>query len=577
MTPWQVHVQPPRQGSSHAKSGVPCQDAAWTEKTEFAVTAALCDGLGSLEYSQIAARAAACAAARLVSSRISEILAERGCLFLREQELEALRRDVLAGAREAVSEEAERFGLSSSEMDCTLLLACLTLDGQWVLFGQLGDGAVCAIQKNRGVLLRARENPNRATSNETATVCSPDAEKWFGLQLFPFKTAGRPLDGFLLTTDGLQNEIYSRAGNVLRRAEWYANAVSALGTDKCTEAIAARWDTLASDERFGFTDDMSLIAVVRRGVVFELPEDVNWLCACGRRNRLESSRCESCGKDFLRVYKGLNFKAMPVSKRAFFARLNGDPSEELRVLLDHSTYPLEFTPDVFPASRRPEPDSRTSQEASGAPAVPVSPAPAAHPSAAPAPASAASSEASRAPAAPAPASSPEASRVQAASAAHPCVAPTPASAVSSEASRAPIRKKGGGPTAPCPWCAGAPCCRTAAPPPQPSFVERLRARILRQRGLLPKRPCGLTPDPLSGVKPCGRTVSPAFCAQHCGRTEPSGGSEKQEPEPADGEPRHSGLSREMRRFLNRLLLLSIAACTVLLLILLLRLLWFLPG
>lgn len=588
MTPWQVHVQPPRQGSSHAKSGVPCQDAAWTEKTEFAVTAALCDGLGSLEYSQIAARAAACAAARLVSSRISEILAERGCLFLREQELEALRRDVLAGAREAVAEEAARFGLSASEMDCTLLLACLTLDGQWVLFGQLGDGAVCAIQKNRGVLLRARENPNRATSNETATVCSPDAEKWFDLQLFPFKTAGRPLDGFLLTTDGLQNEIYSRAGNVLRRAEWYANAVSALGTDECTEAIAARWDTLASDERFGFTDDMSLIAVVRRGVVFELPEDVNWLCACGRRNRLESSRCESCGKDFLRVYKGVNFKAMPVSKRAFFARLNEDPAEELRVLLDHSTYPLEFTPDVFPASRRPEPDGRTSQEASGAPAVPVSPASAAYPSAAPAPASAASSEASRAPGAPAPchpASSgpPAVSPAAAPSWAAPAektFRPQPENPDSfsraSAASHAPGRKKGGGPAAPCPWCAGAPCCRTAAPPPAPTFIERLRARILRQRGLLPKRPCGCTPDPLSGVKPCGRTVSPAFCAQHCGRTEPSGGSEKQEPEPASGEPRHSGLSREMRRFLNRLLLLSIAACAVLLLILLLRLLWFLP-
>lgn len=584
MTPWQVHVQPPRQGSSHAKSGVPCQDAAWTEKTEFAVTAALCDGLGSLEYSQIAARAAACAAARLVSSRISEILAERGCLFLREQELEALRRDVLAGAREAVAEEAERFGLSASEMDCTLLLACLTLDGKRVLFGQLGDGAVCAIQKNRGVLLRARENPNRATSNETATVCSPDAEKWFGLQLFQFETAGRALDGFLLTTDGLQNEIYSRAGNVLRRAEWYANAVSALGTDKCTEAIAARWDTLASDERFGFTDDMSLIAVVRRGVVFELPEDVNWLCACGRRNRLESSRCESCGKDFLRVYKGVNFKAMPVSKRAFFARLNEDPAEELRVLLDHSTYPLEFTPDVFPASRRPEPDSRTSQEASGAPAAPapasspeasrVQAAPAAHPSAAPAPASAVSSEASRASGAPAASSAaafPGASRASDAPAARILASSGPPAA-----SRAPSRKKGGGPAAPCPWCAGAPCCRNAAPPPAPSFVERLRARILRQRGLLPKRPCGCTPDPLSGVKPCGRTVSPAFCAQHCGRTEPSGGSEKQEPEPADGEPRHSGLSREMRRFLNRLLLLSIAACAVLLLILLLRLLWHLP-
>ena len=644
MTPWQVHVQPPRQGSSHAKSGVPCQDAAWTEKTEFAVTAALCDGLGSLEYSQIAARAAACAAARLVSSRISEILAERGCLFLREQELEALRRDVLAGAREAVAEEAARSGLSASEMDCTLLLACLTLDGKRVLFGQLGDGAVCAIQKNRGVLLRARENPNRATSNETATVCSPDAEKWFGLQLFQFETAGRTLDGFLLTTDGLQNEIYSRAGNVLRRAEWYANAVSALGTDECTEAIAARWDTLASDERFGFTDDMSLIAVVRRGVVFELPEDVNWLCACGRRNRLESSRCESCGKDFLRVYKGLNFKAMPVSKRAFFARLNEDPAEELRVLLDHSTYPLEFTPDVFPASRRPEPDSRTSQEASGAPAAPapasspeasrVQAAPAVHSFAAPAPASAVSSEASRASGAPAarnpassvpPAVSPAAapswaapaekifrpqpenpdsfSRASDAPAARtpassgpPAVSPAAAPSWAApaekifrpqpenpdsfsrapEAARAPIRKKGGGPTAPCPWCAGAPCCRNAAPPPAPSFVERLRARILRQRGLLPKRPCGCTPDPLSGVKPCGRTVSPAFCAQHCGRTEPSGGKEKQEPEPASGEPRHSGLSREMRRFLNRLLLLSIAACAVLLLILLLRLLWFLP-
>ena len=145
--------------------------------------------------------------------------------------------------------------------------------------------------------------------------------------------------------------------------------------------------------------------------------------------------------------------------------------------------PARIHPDVFPASRRPEPDSRTSQEASGAPA------------------------------APAPASSPEASRIQAASAAHPCVAPAPASAVSSGSVPRPNPEERRRPNRSLSLVRGCSVLPERRAPPAPSFAERLRARILRQRGLLPKRPCGCTPDPLSGVKPCGRTVSPRLlCA-----------------------------------------------------------------
>lgn len=100
MIQWRVHVQPPRQGTSHIKYGTPCQDAAWTETTDAAITAALCDGIGSLADSRIAAKTAAKTAAQLVSRRVSEIVSRSGALILQEDELEQLRREILSACRE---------------------------------------------------------------------------------------------------------------------------------------------------------------------------------------------------------------------------------------------------------------------------------------------------------------------------------------------------------------------------------------------------------------------------------------------------------------------------------------------
>ena len=74
----------------------------------------------------------------------------------------------------------------------------------------------------------------------------------------------------------------------------------------------------------------------------ELPEDATWRCACGNRNRIESTRCESCSKDFLKVYKGINFKQTYGSKLAFFKYINEHPEEELHALEKYCEYPLEF-------------------------------------------------------------------------------------------------------------------------------------------------------------------------------------------------------------------------------------------
>ena len=592
MIQWRVHVQPPRQGTSHIKYGTPCQDAAWTETTDAAITAALCDGIGSLADSRIAAKTAAKTAAQLVSRRVSEIVSRSGTLILQEDELEQLRREILSACREAIALEAARLGLSDPQMDCTLLLACLTRDGGRVLFGQLGDGAICAMRRDRGVLLRAPENPNRVMSNQTATVLSSDAADWFRLRLYLFEEGGAPLDGFLLTTDGLQNEIYSNVGRVKKQAEWYATLVSGSEPEECAAAIGERWDLLAADESHGFTDDMSLVAVMRPGVVFELPEDVNWLCVCGHRNHLESSRCESCGKDFLRVYKGVNFRAMQISKRAYFARLNADPQEEVRVLQGHSVYPLEFALPGRKTGREdareqlPPAAARTQEQTGAAYAARHSAdsaqqnrqAGAGEASRSAPPAARTQEQTGAAYAARRPADSAQQNRQAGAGEASRSAPPAAARAQeqtgttyaanraassaqqSRQADPVPLswnRAEPPGRRPPCSWCA---------------------ARHDGEKGAR-ERPCGRAAQPETSVKPCGRTADPAFCARFCGKqAAPRAGSEpplryrnhptfppRRSPE-EDGRDGEENLLRAIRQFLGRFFLLALnAGCLALLL------------
>lgn len=328
MIQWCTYIQTPRQGTSHKMQGnSPCQDMAVVKENDNVIAAVLSDGLGQLEYSQMAADA--------VTESVSTCLLKYD--YKQYSEI-GLKDAVLAECKRALKDCAASSNISISEMDCTLLFVVLLKDSSYFICGQLGDGAICIVNPNQGSQVMELNDQFKATSNLTKTVLSKDAKEYFNVQ----RCSANDHVGFFLTTDGLENELYSKAGKVKKKAEWYFNLISNNGPSVCNAEIQKRWNELASKEEYGFTDDMSLIAIVKPNTRIELPEEANWLCACGNRNRLESTRCESCGKDFLKIYKGINFKKYGKTKLDFFSCLNAYPQEELRTLQEFCEYPLEF-------------------------------------------------------------------------------------------------------------------------------------------------------------------------------------------------------------------------------------------
>lgn len=332
MNQWCLYNQPPRQGTSHKRRGnSPCQDMAVVKENDDVIVAVLSDGLGQLEYSGMAAAA-------ITESVSTYLLNEYKQLGEGQFKEEQFKRTILAKCVNAIREYADSSNISMSKMDGTLLFVVLFKDASQFIYGQLGDGAICVVKPHQSFQATSFDDKIKSTSNLTKTVLSRDALAYFNLQICP----AVDLMGIFLTTDGLENELYSKAGKVKKQIEWYFNLISNNASSVCINKINNRWDKLTSDEKYGFTDDMSLIAIVRENTEIELPEDANWLCACGNRNRLESTRCEKCGKDFLKVYKGINFKQFHGGKPAFFTKLNERPEEELRILQKYCEYPLEF-------------------------------------------------------------------------------------------------------------------------------------------------------------------------------------------------------------------------------------------
>lgn len=336
MIQWQTYIQRPRQGILHKRRGnSPCQDKAAVKENNEVIVAVLSDGLGSLEYSGIAAEA--------ITSAISTFLVNYDYSKVKEN---SLKTDILYECKNAINKCSDSLNISMSKMDCTLLFVVLFKNRGVFIFGQLGDGAICVVKQNQGIQAIAFDDGFKASSNLTKTVLSSDALDYFNLRICNASS----LVGFFLTTDGLENELYSKAGKVKKKVEWYYNLISNNEKVICASEIENRWDTLTSDEKYGFTDDMSLIAIVQPHIRIELPEEANWLCACGHRNRMESSYCELCHKDFTKVYKGVNFKQAG-GRLSFFTYYNDHPQEELRLLEEYCSFPLEFPTQTHEKSR----------------------------------------------------------------------------------------------------------------------------------------------------------------------------------------------------------------------------------
>lgn len=324
---WRGFSQPPKKGIHKNES--PCQDSVNVKDSEDIIVAVLSDGLGSLKHSEIASQT--------ITATVADYLSEYD-YRTNEFDKEDFAQKIISLSRDAIIEKCNSCNFQNDEMDCTLLFAVLLKKENICITGQLGDGAVCLIKEDVAMKVPNISNVEKSGSNMTKTVFSSEAEKFFSINIFEKEMCD--IIGILLTSDGLQNELYSEVGEIKNNLQWYFNTISLQPLEISKNKISERWNTIAEENEAEFSDDMSIAVIYQPNRKVALPEDANWLCLCGYRNNLESSRCNNCLKDFLRVYKGAPYKEHG-GKKHFFLWLNENPDQEKEMLHRLCTYPID--------------------------------------------------------------------------------------------------------------------------------------------------------------------------------------------------------------------------------------------
>lgn len=215
------------QGTSHGRTGHPCQDAhGWTALEGGAVALAAADGAGSAAHAEHGSAAAVRAALGA--------LASAGPLPAGVDAWRERLRGALAAGRAAVLDEAAAMEAEPRELATTLLVAVLTPGG--VAAAQVGDGAVVA-EDEAGELHALTLPPRSEFANETVFLTMDGA-----LEGAQTAVLGRPARHVAAFTDGLQG-LALRLPAGTPHAPFFAPlfrfAAEAEGEDEAREALAA--------------------------------------------------------------------------------------------------------------------------------------------------------------------------------------------------------------------------------------------------------------------------------------------------------------------------------------------------
>lgn len=298
-----------RTGLHHIQEHTECQDALQIKETESCIVVALADGVGSLADSSIAAQTAV--------NAVCEQLAEQ-----EEVAVETLAEQLTAKVCQAVEAAAKILGKDINQMDCTLAFVYLSKKTNQAIIGSLGDSAVCVIYGTHTFVL-SQYSPY---ANLTATLFNHQLEQ-FVLQKVSLKNIG--LQGFVLTSDGLEYEIYTKGETKAQKeCELYFNAAL---LPEGEQIIAQRVNELTGSLYTQFTDDISVVVLSRAETSVIMDETSKWLCYCGKKNWLRNTYCEQCGADFMRIYASADFSKAG-GKAQFFEAIENDADGQCQAL-----------------------------------------------------------------------------------------------------------------------------------------------------------------------------------------------------------------------------------------------------
>jgi len=168
---WRV-VAASVQGSSHEKTGKPCQDAhKWRILDNDWIVAAVADGAGSAAHSDIGASVAVSHAVRLLSERIAE-RSRTGTLTAGADTWRSWIRKVLESTVGVVGDVAGAFQKPVREFASTLIL--MALSPSVTIAAQIGDGCI-VVQAEDGAIRALTQPAPSEYANETIFLVSPTA------------------------------------------------------------------------------------------------------------------------------------------------------------------------------------------------------------------------------------------------------------------------------------------------------------------------------------------------------------------------------------------------------------------
>jgi hypothetical protein len=242
-------------GTSHARSGLPCQDAYGCEVIagpggEPVLVAVLSDGAGSAGRAEVASRLAC----RRMLDEIARLLGSFGALDAFDRQaavdcLDALRCDLLALAEEE--------GNLLREYACTLLVAIV--GPARAVFFQIGDGAIVAEAEGsyRCIFWPAKGE------YENTTFFVTDANAADRLE---FEQHGGALDALSMFSDGLER-VALNVGERTVHAPFFRSmfAVLAATPQEAMDLLRERLENfLASPEMAARTDDDATLILALR-------------------------------------------------------------------------------------------------------------------------------------------------------------------------------------------------------------------------------------------------------------------------------------------------------------------------
>lgn len=326
-------------GLSHVSDGTNCQDSITVINNDSVLVAALADGLGSLKYSEFASKIATRAVCDYFSRSKTSLLGSKEKSFVPSAD------ELISLLNESITAKAAEQNLPLSEMDCTLSFVAISKQNNRAVIGLLGDSAVCIIGEKRSLVI----NGGSSSGNATYAVLDKDAPEHLIIKGIDLDTEG--VLGFILTSDGLENELYMKGSARIRKvAADYFNTL--INPKEAESVIAEHINKITVVPNTPFDDDISIVILSRAIDKIELPADPTWLCSCGARNPLQNTYCRSCHKDFIKLYSGVNFREYG-GKVAFFEYYNANPAKE-RMLIGLS---VDISPEFDAANKTASQDS----------------------------------------------------------------------------------------------------------------------------------------------------------------------------------------------------------------------------